>query len=197
LIGQVDFTAKPTHLVADVALSGAAVQSIVTHLPPALRGARGSMSVSGHFEATGLSQEELSESLEGHATVVASDVTLAGFDPVAAFVRLAGQGTLEPLRTPVWLRSLTLNFLLHDRRLVLKKTTLDFSGARLSLSGTQAFGGPADLHVTADLQRLRRRWLNRADEVDTGASLRELEFSGSLDKLVPVSHAEISSAQEK
>jgi hypothetical protein len=79
----------------------------------------------------------------------------------------------------------------------LKKTTLDFSGARLSLSGAQAFAGPADLHVTADLQRLRRRWLNRADEVDTGPSLRELEFSGSLEKLAPVSHAEVSSAQEQ
>jgi hypothetical protein len=197
LIGRVDFTAKPAHLVADVSLSGVGVQNIVTHLPPVLRGARGSVSMSGHFEGTGLSREELSESLEGHAVVVASDLTLAGFDPVAAFVHLAGQGTLEPLRAPVGLRSLTLNLQLHDRRVVLKKTTLEFSGARLSLSGAQAFGGPADLHVTADLQHLRRRWLNRADEVDTDAPLPDLEFSGSLDRLAPVSHAEVSRAQEQ
>jgi hypothetical protein len=78
----------------------------------------------------------------------------------------------------------------------LKKTTLEFSGARLSLSGTQAFDGPANLHVGADLQRLRRRWLTRVDEVDTEASPRELDFSGSLDKLAPISHTEVSRARE-
>jgi hypothetical protein len=144
-----------------------------------------------------LNQEELSENLEGHATLVASDLTLAGFDPVGAFVRLAGQGTLEPLRGPVGLRSATLNLQFHDRQVILKKTTVEFSGAKLSLSGALAFDGPASLHVAADLQRLRRRWLTRVDEVDIEASPRELDLSGSLDKLAPVSHAEVSRAQER
>jgi hypothetical protein len=154
------------------------------------------MSVDGHFETTGLSQEEMRENLEGRAAVVASDLSLAGFDPVGAFVRLAGEGALEPLRGPVGFRSLTLNLLVHNRRVVLKKTTLEFSGARLSLSGAQAFDGPVNLHVAADLQRLRRRWLTRADDVDTEASPRELDFSGSLDKLAPISHTELSRARE-
>jgi hypothetical protein len=196
LIGRVDLTGSPAHLAAELLLSGVGVQTIVTHLPPVLRGAHGSMSISGHFETTGLSQEEVSENLEGRVTVVASDLSLVGFDPVGAFVRLAGEGTLEPLRSPVGLRSLTLNLQFHDRRVVLKKTTLEFSGARLSLSGAQAFDGPANLHVAADLQRLRRRWLTRVDEVDTQASPRELDFSGSLDKLAPISHTEVSRARE-
>jgi hypothetical protein len=196
LVGRMDLTGSPAHLAADVFLSGVGVQTIVTHLPPALRGAHGSMSLSGHFETRGLSQEEVSENLEGRVTVVASDLSLVGFDPVGAFVRLAGEGTLEPLRGPVGLRSVTLNLQVHDRRVVLRKTTLEFSGARLSLSGAQAFDGPANLHVAADLQRLRRRWLTRVDEVDTGASPRELDFSGSLDKLAPISHTEVSRARE-
>jgi hypothetical protein len=154
------------------------------------------MSINGHFETTGLSQEETSANLEGRATVVASDLSLVGFDPVGAFVRLTGEGTLEPLRGPVGLRSVTLNLLLHDRRVVLKKTTLEFSGARLSLSGAQAFDGPANLHVAADLHRLRRRWLTRVDEVDPEASLRGLDFSGSLDKLAPNSQTEVSRVRE-
>jgi hypothetical protein len=196
LVGRVDLTGRPAHLAADVSLSGVGVQSIVTHLPPVLRGAHGSMSINGHFQTTGLSQEEMRENLEGRVAVVASDLSLAAFDPVGAFVRLAGEGTLEPLRGPVGFPSVTLNLQVHDRRVLLKKTTLEFSGARLSLSGTQAFDGPVNLHVAADLQRLRRRWLTRADDVDTEASPRELDFSGSLDKLAPISHTEVSRARE-
>jgi len=197
LLGRVDFTGKTARLFADVSFSGVGIQTMVTHLPPAVGGAHGSMSLTGHFETAGLNREEVSENLEGHATVVASDLTLAGFDPVGAFVRLAGEGTLEPLRAPVGLRSLTLNLQLHDRRVLLKKTTVDFSGAKLSLSGDQAFDGPANLHVAADLQRLRRRWLTRADEAETPTAPLELDFSGPLAKLAPVSHAEVSRAQEQ
>ena len=197
LMGRMDLTASPVHLAADVVLSDVGLQTIVTHLPPVLRGAHGSISVNGHFGTTGLSMEEASANLEGRVTVVASDLSLVGFDPVGAFVQLAGAGTLEPLRSPVGLRLVTLNLQVHDRRVALKKTTLDFSGARLSLSGSQAFDGPANLYVAADLQRLRRRWLTRADEGDTGASGRELDFSGPLNDLAPISHAEVSRAQEQ
>jgi hypothetical protein len=197
LIGRVDLTGRLAHLAADVSWSGIGVQSTVTHLPPALRGAQGSLSLNGHFETKGLSQEELRENLEARVAVVASDISLAGFDPVGAFVRLAGEGTLEPLRGPAGFRSVTLNLQVHDRRVVLKKTTLELSGARLSLSGAQAFDGPANLHVAADLRRLRRRWLTRADDLNTEPSPRELDFSGSLDKLAPISRTEVSRAREQ
>jgi len=197
LNGRVDLAGSPAHLAADVSLSGIGVQSLVTHLPPVLGGAHGSMSVCGHLETTGLTQEEMRENLEGRAAVVASDLSLAGFDPVGAFVRLAGEGALEPLRGPVGFRSLTFNLQVHDRRVVLKKTSFELSGARLSLSGELAFDGPVNLHVAADLQRLRRRWLTREGEVDTEASPPELDLSGPLDKLAPVSHTELSRAQEQ
>jgi hypothetical protein len=155
------------------------------------------MSVNGHFETTGRSQEEMREHLEGQATVVASDLTLAGFDPVGAFVQLAGEGTLEPLRGPVGFRSLKFNLQVHDRRVLLKKTTLESSGARLSLSGALAFDGQVSLHVAADLQRLRRRWLTQAGEVDPEASPRELDFSGSLDKLAPTSRSQESEVRRQ
>jgi len=112
---------------------------------------------------------------------------LAGFDPVGAFVRLAGEGALEPLRGPVGFRPVTMNLQVHDRRVVLKRTTLELSGAQLSLYASQPFDGPLNLHVAADLQRLRRRWLSRVDVVDSDGSPRELDFSGALDKLAPTS----------
>ncbi len=99
------------------------------------------MSVDGHFETTGLSQEETSGNLDGHVAVVASNLSLGGFDPIGAFVRLAVDGTLEPLRTPLTYRSVALNFQVKDRRVVLKKTTLESSGAKLSLSGAYRFDG--------------------------------------------------------
>ena len=187
LDGRVDLTGSPARLAGDVSLSGVGVQAIALHLPPALRGARGSVSMNGHFETAGLGQEEMSQNLEGRVGVVARDLSLPGFDPVGALVSLSGEGALEPLRAPAGLRSATLNFQVHDRQVVLKKTTLEFSGARLSLSGSQAFDGPVNLHVAADLQRLRRRWLSRADESDPEAPRLELDFAGSLDKLEPTS----------
>jgi hypothetical protein len=195
--GRVDLTGSPAHLAADLSLSGIGVQSLVTHLPPALGGAHGSISANGHFETTGRSQEEMREHLEGQATVVASDLSLTGFDPVGAFVRLAGEGTLEPLRGPVGFRSLKFNLQVHDRRVLLKRTTLESSGARLSLSGALAFDGQVNLHVAADLQRLRRRWLTQTGEVALEASPRELDFSGSLDKLAPTSRSQESEVRRQ
>jgi hypothetical protein len=197
LSGRVDLTGSLAHLTADLSLSGIGVQSLVTHLPPVLRGTHGSMSVNAHLETTGLTREEMRENLEGRAAVALSDLSLAGFDPVGAFVRLAGEGTLEPLRGPVSYRWLTLNLQLHDRRVVLKKTTLELAGARLSLSGAQAFDGPVSLHVAADLQRLRRRWLSRAGDVDSETSPRELDFSGSLDNLAPTSRSQESEVRSQ
>ena len=192
LNGRVDLAGRPARLVGDVSLSGVGVQAIALHLPPVLHGAHGSMSMNGHFETAGLSQEEMSQNLEGRVGVVARDLSLPGFDPVGAFVSLAGEGALEPLRAPAGLRSVTLNFQVHDRQVVLKKTTLEFSGARLSLSGSQAFDGPVNLHVAADLQRLRRRWLSRTDEVDPEVPRLELDLTGSLDKLAPTSRSQES-----
>ena len=190
LSGRLDLAGRPARLVSDVSLSGVLLQSLTLHLPIALRGARGAMSVSGHFETTGLSQEEMRQNLEGRAEVAARDLSLAGFDPAGAFVRLAGEGTLEPLRGPAGFHSVTLNFEVHDRRVVLKKTTLNTSGARLFLSGEQDFGGAVNLHVTADLQHLRRRWLNRADDADPESLPPELDFSGALENLAPTSRSQ-------
>jgi hypothetical protein len=150
------------------------------------------MSVNGHFETAGLSEEEMRENLEGRVVVVARALSFPGFDPVGGLVSLAGEGVLEPLRAPAALRSVTLNFQVHDRQVVLKTTTLELSGARLSLSGSQTFDGPVNLHVAADLQRLRRRWLSRTDQADPEAVHLELDFTGSLDKLVPTSSSQES-----
>lgn len=194
LTGRMDLTGAPAHLAAAVSLSGVGVQSIVSHLPPVLRGARGSMTIRGHIETTGLSKEELSGNLDGHFVVVASDLSLVGFDPIGAFVRLAVNGTLEPVRGPLAFPPVTVDLQVKDRRVVLKKTNVECSGAELILSGAYGFDGIANLHVAADLRRLRRRWLTRADEVDTDATLRELNFSGSLGKLAPIPDTEVSRA---
>jgi hypothetical protein len=195
LTGRMDLSGTPARLTGDFSLSGVGIQSLVTHLPPALRGAHGSMSLQAHVETTGLGQDEMRRNLDGHAAVITSDLSLMGFDPVAEFVRLSGEGDLEPLRGPSLFRPLRLNVQVHDGRVVLKKTALESSGARLSFSGSYAFDGSAALHVAADLRHLRRRWLTRLDEADRDPSPRELNFSGPLDKLALISDTEVSHAR--
>jgi len=185
LSGRLDLSGRPAHLAGDVSLSGIAVQSLAAHLPPALRGTRGSLSLSGRFETAGLSREEMSQNLEGHVEMVAKSLSLAGFDPLGAFVRLTGQGALEPVRGPVTFRAVTLNLQVHDQAVVLKKTSLECSGARLSLSASRPFDGPMTVRVAADLDHVRRRWLNRSDDADPESTPPELDFSGPLDKLAP------------
>jgi len=41
------------------------------------------------------------------------------------------------------------------------------------------------VRVAADLAHVRRRWVNRSDDVDPQSSVPELDFSGPLDKLAP------------
>jgi len=192
LSGWLDLSGRLAHLAADVSLSGISVQSLAPRLPPALRGARGSMTLNGHFETAGLSREEMSQNLEGHAAVVARSLTLAGFDPLDAFARLAGQGALEPVRGPVTFHSVSLDLQIHDRAVVLKQTNLECSGARLSLAGIRPFDGPVSVRVAADLAHVRRRWVNRSDDVDPQSSLPELDFSGPLDKLAPTKRTQDS-----
>ena len=192
LSGRLDLSGRPAHLTADVSLSGIAVQSLAAHLPHALRGARGSMSLNGHVETGGLSREEMSQNLEGHVAVVAKSLSLAGFDPLDAFARLSGQGALEPVRGPVTFHAVALDLQIHDRAVVLKKTNLECSGARLSLSASRPFEGPVTVRVAADLAHVRRRWLNRSDDVDPGSSPPELDFSGPLDKLAPTNRVQDS-----
>jgi hypothetical protein len=150
------------------------------------------MSLNGHVETGGLSREEMSQNLEGHVAVVAKSLSLAGFDPLDAFARLSGQGALEPVRGPVTFHAVALDLQIHDRAVVLKKTNLECSGARLSLSASRPFEGPVTVRVAADLAHVRRRWLNRSDDVDPGSSPPELDFSGPLDKLAPTNRVQDS-----
>ena len=183
LNGRLDLSGRPPRLAADVSLSGVAVQSLAPNLPPALRGARGSMNIHGHFDTAGLSREEMSQNLEGQVAIIAKSLSLGGFDPLDAFARLSGQGALEPVRGPVTLHSVTLDLQIRDRAVLLKKTDLKCSGARISLTASRPFDGPLNLRVSADLAQVRRRWLNRYDAADPGPSPPELDFSGPLDKL--------------
>ena len=187
LSGRADLPlGKPTQLAGEAVLTAISLEPWAAHLPPALHGVHGSISLRGHFETLGLSRVELLDNLEAEASVTAMKLNLAGFDPVAALVRSTGEGTMEPLHAPLGLHSLKLEFQLHQRVVTLSKTSVDLGGARLSFDGTEALGEPASVHVSADLRHLRRRWLTRDDDAGASAESRELNLKGPLDKLAPV-----------
>jgi hypothetical protein len=73
---------------------------------------------------------------------------------------------------------------IRDRRLILKNTALDLGGARLQFHGAYALAGGLDLNVRADLRRLRRRWLERDDDLFPSAGWAEFRLGGPIDHLV-------------
>lgn len=192
LTSGIDLTRMPARVTTDVSLSGGAVRELAAHFLPVLRGAHGSMSLDGHFDTVGLSSESIIGNLNGRVTVATSALSLAGFDPVGAFVRRSGAGSLEPSRGPVELRPLTLDLRIHDRRVDLKKTVVECSGAKLGVSGTCAFDRSATLQVAADLRRVRRRWLERTGK---DSLPRQLAFTGVLDNLAPIPDTGLSGAK--
>ena len=192
--GQVDFTAAPVHVSASATLAGISLAALTARLPGALHAARGSVDATGNFETHGLGREELAENLVGTATLGSRDLTFVDFDPLNALARQARWGTLEPARSPLAARSAALTLDVRERRIVVRNTVLEISGAKLNVTGTYALGGALNLNVRADLAHLRRRWLVREDGSKAAKRGLVVRLTGGLDKLTAVPHPEVSRA---
>jgi hypothetical protein len=112
------------------------------------------------------------------------DISFGDFDPLATLAQQAHWGKLEPARGPATALPATLNVEVRGRRFLLKTTTLDVSGASLQCSGAYAWAGALNLNVRADLRRLRRRWLERDDDLAPPARFTEVRLGGPIDHLV-------------
>jgi len=188
---RLDLTKAPAAVAAEVTVSDVALQSLAPHLPAALRHVHGAWSGSGHFETRGLSRDEMSAGLEGQATVRLRNVDVGDFDALAALAQRAGWGSLEAERPNSPLRSAALSLRVHDRRVSLENSLLDWTGAKLALSGTYAFDGTADLEVAADLRRIRRRWVSDEDS-DPVDPVGRLRLTGPLGRLAVTAEMELS-----
>jgi hypothetical protein len=195
--GRVDFTTAPVHLSVHAAISGISVPALTAHLPGVLHNARGSVDAAGQFDTHGLGREELSENLVGTATLRSKDLSFIDFDLLDGLTREAGWGRIEPVRGPHTAYSAEMTLDVRSRRIVVKNTVLELSGARLNLAGTYELGGALNLDVRADLAHLRRRWLVREDEAKAGSRVFTVRLVGGLDKLAAVSEPEVSRAGEQ
>lgn len=193
---RVDLTTAPAAVVADAKVSDAALQSLAPRLPVALRQLRGAWSGSGHFETRGLSRDEMSANLEAQATVRLRNVDGGDFDPLATLAQSAGWGSLEPERSESLLRSATLALRVRDRLVSIEKSPIDWAGAKLTLGGTYAFDGTADLDVTADLRHIRRRWVSDegSDLLKPIGPVGRLHLTGPLGGLAVTVEAQLSRA---
>jgi hypothetical protein len=194
--GEVDFSTSPPRLAANVSLAGLPVEALTFRLPSPLRNMRGAVMASGHFTTRGLRREELGDNLVGEATLRSKDLSFSDFDPLETLAQQAHWGTLEPVHGPQVARSAVMTLEVAHRRLTLKNTALELSGATLELSGTYALGGALDLDVRTDLRHLRRRWLEREDELNPGAGYSEAHLSGPFDKLVVTPQVIVSHRRE-
>jgi hypothetical protein len=194
--GEVDFSTGSPRLAANVSLVGLPVEALTSRLPSALQGLRGTVTASGHFTTHGLARQELGDNLVGEATLRSSDLSFSEFDPLEILARQAHWGTLEPVRGPQAARSAAMTLEVASRRLTLKNTGLELSGAPLQLIGTYALGGALNLDVRADLRHLRRRWLTREDELKAGDGYSEVHLSGPFDKLMVTPQVVVSRRRE-
>jgi len=189
---QVDMTAAPARLTADISLAGAALQPLAPWLPASLRNLHGGISGSAHLESQGLSREEMSGHLRGEATLLVKDLWFGDFDPLAAVVQAGGMGKLEAPRGPVGLRSVVIPLQVQGRRLTVRNVAVDLSGAKLKASASYAFDGTTDLDLAASLKNMRRSWALREEENDADHSRVELHLAGPLKKLSVVPQAQAS-----
>jgi hypothetical protein len=191
---QVNLTGAPALVTADVALAGASLQSLAPRLPPALRRLRGTYSGTGHFEARGLSREEMSASLRGQAAVRLRNIYLGDFDPIAAIAHKTGWGSLEPARGEAVLRKVSAALRVRDRHVFLENSRVDLAGAKLLLGGGYGFDGTLDLDVAADFRNLRRRWVSIDAESSSVTPLGSLHLAGPLNQLAVVPETQVSRA---
>ena len=187
-----DLTRVPARLTADLAVSGVAFQALVPRLPPALQGARGTVSASGRLASRGLTREEVAANLEGQATLRLKDVVLGDFDPLEPLARRRGGDLLEPPRGPVGFHEATVALEVANRQVTLRRAQVDISGAKLVLSGSYAFDGTTDLEVRADFRRVKRRWLNHGEDNGGDVPVETLRLVGPLQKLVAAPESEVS-----
>ncbi len=181
---RVDLTNAPAALSADVTLADASLTSVAHWLPPALRRVSGSCALSGHFAARGITREEIGPSLEGQMTLGLKNVNLGGFDPLEAFARHAGWGSLlDPGRGEVTFRSAEATLHIRDRQVILEPSTAETAGVQFNFAGTYAFAGDIALNVGADFRRLRRRLVNGGALGDPAALVGNFLLSGRADRL--------------
>jgi hypothetical protein len=182
--GIVDFTSSPPALSATASLVGVPVQTLTARLSGPLSTARGSLNATVTLRTRGLAREELADNLTGHLALRLRDVSVVSFDPLGTLARQAHWGKLEPTSEPATIPTATLNLEMLGRRFVLPPTTLDVSGAVLQFNGAYSWPDTLELTVRANLRRLRRRWLEREDDLDPPSPLAETHLAGTLDRLV-------------
>lgn len=192
---QVDLTDAPARVSADITLAETKLQTWASYLPTLLRGVRGSLSGTGHFESLGLTRGQMSANLQGRAKVNLKNVSFGDFDPLEALARANQWGTIEPARREVGLRSAVVTLEVRDRRVVLRRWPLELAGAKLELSGIYGFDGLVGLEVHADLSHVTRRWLDSEGQSDPDARLVDLHLAGPLDKLRIVPEMQVSRSE--
>lgn len=179
----VDMGRAPARVLLNASVASANLSFLTPRLPSSLRKIRGSYSGNGQFETRGLDREEMAANLTGHGTVSLSNVMFGDFDPLAALVLKAGQGTLEPARAETGFRACLVNFKIADRRVRFEEFPVAISGAKLDLRGSFAFDGQMDLGIEADLSRSARAWVGPEPEGRIAARQFGLHLAGPLDKL--------------
>jgi hypothetical protein len=190
--GVADFSSTPVRLAAQVSLSGIPVQTLAARLPNPLHGARGSVVAAGKFETLGISRDELAENLSGEMTLRSKDLSFGDFDPLATLAQQASLGTVEPVHGPVMARSAEMTLEIRNRRVTLKNTAVELSGATIKLEGVYVWGGVLNLNIRTDWRRLHRRWLTREEGQLAGVQYSEAHLSGPLDKVVVLRQLEVS-----
>jgi hypothetical protein len=121
--------------------------------------------------------------LRGQATVRFRGVSFPGFDPLQAAARATSWGELEPSPLETTVRSAVSTFQVQDRNVVMTKTPVEITGAKLELSAHYGFDGTVLLNVHADFRHLARRWTDHDEDTPASQRVADLHLAGSLTRL--------------
>ncbi len=192
----VDLTKIPGQISGQARVAGASIQALGLYLPPALTTASGHYSAMGHFEARGLTHEQIVRTLRGMATVRLEDVNLGNFNPIRILARRSGMEVLKENSQPLFISAAVAHLEVRDRRVILQDFPVELSGAKFEMQGSYAFDGSASLRVRADLRGVRQPWVPvRPHTTGPVSRLADLRFAGTLRKLALVPSSQISQTQ--
>ena len=177
---RVNMTHSPAEIQGEVSVKNARLETMASHLGPALRKTNGVVSGATQFRTRGLSRAEMRDNLQAEGRATFERLDLGGFDLLGALTKQKSAGDLLPPRRPALQPPAEIAFGIADRQITVVNQPINVEGASLMLNGSWRFDDRLDLEVSADLRGMKRAQASRGRGPAGGPASATIHLTGPL-----------------